>query len=70
MGFRVFDPDEFKVEVTSDLIEEGEKRLDEIVEDTKEEDAEKRAAIYTILFGLVVFSITAYYFWNFINGNW
>lgn len=69
MGLRVFDPDEFKVEVTSDPIEEGEKRLDEIVEDTKEEDAEKREAIYTILFGLIVFSTTAYYFWNFINGN-
>ena len=64
---RIFDPDDFKIEITPDPIEEDEKRLDEIVEDIKEEEAERLAAIYTILFGLIVFTITAYYFWNFIN---
>lgn len=67
MVFRVFDPDEFEIETTPDPFEEGEKRLDEIVEEVKEEDAEIRIAIYTTLFGLTVFIITAYYFWNFIK---
>lgn len=72
MGFRAIKPGEEEIEVANspsieELCEEGEQRLDEIVEEVKEEEAERLAAIYTILFGLIVFTITSYYFWNFIN---
>lgn len=74
MGFRVFKPEDFEVEVADsptieELCEEGEQRLEEVVQEIKEEDHERNLALLTILVGLVIFSITAYYFWNFINGN-